>query len=37
MRRIFSLSSHLQALNLGLIIRIGLGRHKIALMVVLTA
>jgi hypothetical protein len=36
-RRIFSLSSHLQASNLGVIGRIGLDWHNIALTVVLTA
>jgi len=32
MRWIFSLSSHLQASNRGVIVRIGLDRHNIALM-----
>jgi hypothetical protein len=35
MRWILSLSSHLQASNRGVIVRIGLDRHNIALMMVL--
>jgi hypothetical protein len=37
MRGIFSLSSHVQVSNLGLIVRVGLDRDKIVLTVFLTA